>query len=211
MPSLRPALASGYTLILPPGRLRLDARSEDGTGELDRELDRVLASVPRDSYSPLVSQVRKQAHAVLDRARIAGALDLYLPLGGGHRTAVPASFLVSMVQLQDTPPDGEEGPEATSTKIAAMLASRMTQGAIREMQAGIAVRSRRVIAAEGESSWAGTRVDYHWPMPSQPRKWALASFTTIGAGRPDDDVAELLVGLFDAIMLTWRWQPGLVI
>ena len=49
MPSLRPALASGYTLILPPGWLRLDARSEDGTGELDRELDRVLASVPRDS------------------------------------------------------------------------------------------------------------------------------------------------------------------
>lgn len=106
MPSLRPALASGYTLILPPGWLRLDARSEDATGELDR----VLASVPRDSYSPLVSQVRKQAHAVLDRARIAGALDLYLPLGGRHRTAVPASFLVSMVQAPGHAAGWRRGP-----------------------------------------------------------------------------------------------------
>jgi hypothetical protein len=79
------------------------------------------------------------------------------------------------------------------------------------MPAGIAVRSRRVIDAQGTSSWPGARVDYHWPMPSEPLKWALASFTTIGGGRPDDDVAELLVGLFDAIMLTWRWRPGLTI
>jgi len=31
------------------------------------------------------------------------------------------------------------------------------------------------------------------------------------AGKPDDDVAELLVELFDAIMLTWRWRPGVAI
>lgn len=213
MTSLRPALAVGYTLILPPGWLRLDARSEQGTTEFDRELDRVLATVPRDSFGPLISQARKQAHAVLDQARTARALDLYLPLGGMHGTAVPASFLVSMVQLQDLPPDDGDtnDPEASSLKIAAMLASRMPQGEVRQLRAGIAVRSRRVIAAEGESPRAGTRVDYHWPMPSQPRKWALASFTTIGAEKPDDDIAELLVGLFDAIMLTWRWQPALVI
>jgi hypothetical protein len=213
MTSLRPLLASGYTLILPPGWLRLDARSEHGTEELDRELDRVLATVPRDSYGPLISQARKQAQTVLDRARGAGALDLYLPLGGMHGTAVPASFLVSMVRLQDTPPDDTvpQDPEAMSLKIAAMLASRMPQGEVREMPAGIAVRSRRVIAAEGDSPRAGTRVDYHWPMPAEPGRWALASFTTIGAVVPDDDIAELLVGLFDAIMLTWRWQPGLVI
>ena len=32
-----------------------------------------------------------------------------------------------------------------------------------------------------------------------------------GTGKPDDDIAELLVGLFDAIMLTWRWRPGLTV
>jgi len=47
--------------------------------------------------------------------------------------------------------------------------------------------------------------------PPSPLRWALASFTTLGAGKPDDDVAELLVELFDAIMLTWRWRPGVAI
>ena len=54
MTNLRPSLANGYTLILPPGWIRLDARSEHGTEELDRELDRILSTVPRDSYGPLV-------------------------------------------------------------------------------------------------------------------------------------------------------------
>jgi hypothetical protein len=54
-------------------------------------------------------------------------------------------------------------------------------------------------------------VDYKWPLPSEPLKGALASFTTVGAGTPEDDITELLVGLFDAIMLTWCWRPGLVI
>ncbi|MDQ1482391.1 MAG: hypothetical protein QOF35_467 [Actinomycetota bacterium] len=209
----RPQRASGYTLILPPGWLRLDARTDRGTAELDGELDRVLSTVPRDSMGPLIAQARKQAHAVLEKARTAGALDLYLPLGGMHGRAVPASFLVSMVAFTGPPPDlgAAQDPEATSMHMAAMLADRMPAGEVREMPAGIAVRSRRVLPADGDSEWAGTRVDYHWPMPSQPLKWALASFTTIGAGAPEDDVSELLLGLFDAIMLTWRWRPGLVI
>lgn len=208
----RPVPTTGYTLILPPGWIRLDARTEHGAEELDRELDRVLSTVPRDSFGPLVAEARKQAHSVLDQARVAGALDLYLPLGGMHGTAVPASFLVSTVAFDDPPPDvASQDPEATSTQIASMLAARMPQGQVKQMPAGIAVRSRRVIAATGTSQWAGARVDYHWPLPSQPAKWTMASFTTIGAGKPDDDIAELLVGLFDAIMLTWRWQPGLVI
>ena len=213
MPDLRPPLATGYTLILPPGWLRLDARTERGTHELDRELDRLLATVPRDSYGPLIAEARKQAHTVLDQARIAGALDLYIPLGGSRGTAVPASFLVTMVQLDDPPPGvvASQDPEATSVHVAAMLAARLPHGEVKQMPAGIAVRSRQVTTAQGASPSPGARVDYHWPLPSQPRSWALASFTTIGAGKPDDDIAELLIGLFDAIMLTWRWQPGLVI
>jgi len=153
---------------------------------------------------------------VLDQARIAGALDLYLPLGGMHGTAVPASFLVSMVAFDAPPPDllasrYAEATAITGMRIATMLAARMPQGEVRDMPAGMAVRSRQVVAATGESQRPGTRLDYHWPLPSQPLKWALASFTTMGAAAPEEDVTELLVGLFDAIMLTWRWRPGLII
>ena len=213
MTDLRPQQATGYTLVLPPGWLRLDARTQAGTQELDRELDRALNTVAKDSYSPLISQARKQAHTVLDQARAAGALDLYLPLGGMHSAPTPASFLVTIVHLHDTPPGGAEAqdPEAASMTIATMLAARMPQGEVKQMRAGITVRSRQEIPATGASPWPGTRVDYHWPLPSQPRKWALATFTTLGAGKPDDDITELLIGLFDAIMLTWRWQPALLI
>ena len=213
MTDLRPQQATGYTLVLPPGWLRLDARTQAGTQELDRELDRALNTVAKDSYSPLISQARKQAHTVLDQARAAGALDLYLPLGGMHSAPTPASFLVTIVHLHDTPPGGAEAqdPEAASMTIATMLAARMPAGEIKQMRAGITVRSRQEIPATGASQWPGTRVDYHWPLPSQHRKWALATFTTLGAGKPDDDITELLIGLFDAIMLTWRWQPALLI
>jgi hypothetical protein len=213
MSSLRPAHASGYTVILPPGWLRLDARTEHGTEELDRELDAILATVPRDSYGPLITQAREQAHETLKAARIAGALDLYLPLGGMHGTAVPASFLVTAVAFNEPPPDllASDDPEATSMRIAIMLATSMPQGEVREMPAGMAVRSRQDVAATGESQQPGTRLDYHWPLPSQPLKWALASFTTLRASTPEDDVTELLVDLFDAIMLTWRWRPALII
>jgi hypothetical protein len=92
-----------------------------------------------------------------------------------------------------------------------MLAARMPQGEVRDMPAGMAVRSRQGVAATGESQRPGTRLDYHWPLPSQPLRWALASFTTMDAATPEEDVTELLLGLFDAIMLTWRWRPGLII
>jgi hypothetical protein len=217
MSSLEPHAASGYTVILPPGWLRLDARTAHGTAELDRELDAALATVSRDSRSPLIDQARKQAHDVLEQARAAGALDLYLPLGGMHGAAVPASFLVGLVTFNDPPPDlvdphdhhDIEDSSSTALRIATMLAARIPQGEVRTMPAGMAVRSRRAVAATGESQWPGTRLDYHWPMPSEPLKWAVASFTAMGAGK--NDVTELLVGLFDAIMLTWRWRPGLVI
>ena len=158
-------------------------------------------------------QPRKRAHDILRQARIAGALDLYLPLGGMHGTAVPASFLVTTVAFDEPPPDllASHDPEETSLRMATALATSMPQGEVRAMPAGMAVRSRRVVAVTRESGRPGTRLDYHWPLPSQPLKWALASFTTLGAVRPEDDVTELLIGLFDAIMLTWRWRPALVI
>jgi hypothetical protein len=130
--NLRPALAADYTLVLPPGWLRLDARTEAGTQELDRELDRALHSVPADSYGPLICQDRKQAHTVLGLARAAGALDPYLPLGAMHSAPTPASFLVTMVHLHDTPPESAntQDPEARSMRIATMLAARMPAGEI---------------------------------------------------------------------------------
>jgi hypothetical protein len=36
----------------------------------------------------------------------------------------------------------------------------------------------------------------------------VVTFSTIGQGRPTDDLADLLVELFDAIMSTFRWRAA---
>jgi hypothetical protein len=50
------------------------------------------------------------------------------------------------------------------------------------------------------------RADYVVPVPGQPGQWLIITFSTVGDGDPDGDFAKLLVELFDAIMLTFRWS-----
>ena len=49
------------------------------------------------------------------------------------------------------------------------------------------------------------RADYVVPVPGQPGQWLISAFSTFGDGDPEGEVAKLLVSLFDAIMLTFRW------
>lgn len=39
----------------------------------------------------------------------------------------------------------------------------------------------------------------------QADRWLIATFSTAGDGDPEGDFAKLLVGLCDAILLTFRW------
>jgi hypothetical protein len=48
-------------------------------------------------------------------------------------------------------------------------------------------------------------VDYAVPVPGAAARWLLVAFSTLGAGDPDDQVARMLVQLFDAMMSTFRW------
>ena len=43
-------------------------------------------------------------------------------------------------------------------------------------------------------------------VPGDPERWLVIAFSTLGGGDPDDDIARLLAGLFDAMMSTFRWQ-----
>ena len=43
------------------------------------------------------------------------------------------------------------------------------------------------------------------PIPGEGGRWLLFAFSTLGAGDPDDQVARMLVQLFDAMMSTFRW------
>lgn len=60
------------------------------------------------------------------------------------------------------------------------------------------------IPGEGVDS-GSRRVDYVLAAPGNPGRWLAIVFSTLGAGNPDDQIAVLLTGLFDAIMSTFRW------
>ncbi|MGH3816471.1 MAG: hypothetical protein ACRDRE_01680, partial [Pseudonocardiaceae bacterium] len=62
--------------------------------------------------------------------------------------------------------------------------------------------------AEPGVEHASRRVDYLLPVPADPDRWVIVSFSTLGAGDPTDDFAQLLVELFDAIMTTFRWRQS---
>lgn len=67
-------------------------------------------------------------------------------------------------------------------------------------------RTEHVADAEQGVEHASRRVGYVLPVPAEPDRWVIVSFSTLGAGDPTDDLAQLLVELFDAIMTTFRWR-----
>jgi hypothetical protein len=48
-------------------------------------------------------------------------------------------------------------------------------------------------------------VDYALPVPGHQGQWLIVTFATSGDGDPEGAFANLLVELFDSIMLTFRW------
>ena len=211
-----PGSAGGYRLVLPPGWLRLDARADAGRARLDAELDRVLPKTYQPTLAPVVAQARAQAHSALHQAREAGAIDLYLPLGGVRGIPIPASFLVTVRRFAAAPPPtlAAQGQEALAVALIANLAATMPDAQTRMMAAGPAVRSTRpVVGAASETAPAmnGGRVDYIWPVPGDAALWVMASFTTMRTPELPASITDQLVALFDAIMSTWRWDPGLVL
>lgn len=77
-----------------------------------------------------------------------------------------------------------------------------------ELAGTAATRTEHVAAADPEQGldYASRRVDYVLPVPDDPDRWVIVSFSTLGSGDPGDEFAQLLAELFDAIMTTFRWR-----
>jgi hypothetical protein len=74
-------------------------------------------------------------------------------------------------------------------------------------RAGAAARIERAAApdpAHGVDHGA-RHVDYAVLVPGSADRWLVFAFSALGAGDSGDEFAGILVGLFDAIMSTFRW------
>jgi hypothetical protein len=192
--------ATGYSLVLPSPWKRIPLIGST-KATIRKVLDEAFASLPRDTIAPYRQEIEQRLAKAVSQARQTGGRDLYLPIGPKNDSVISASFVVSDFPLQfppDADPDGlaaalasaEEGSEKVT--VAGVPGIRMERAAGPDPGAGIEFGSRRVI--------------YIISTPGNRATWMSISFSTLGAGDPDDAFAKLLVQLFDAIVSTLRWK-----
>ncbi|MEW2520172.1 hypothetical protein [Actinacidiphila alni] len=190
---------TGYRLVVPKEWQKIPVQR--GTERaISALLDRAFARHGRDQVARYRREVEARLMRSVAEARRNAGVDLFLPLGHRERN-LPASFLISYVEFaeQDAPDAGQVLAEVIAT----------TEGAGPTTLGGTpGMRTERTYDADPERgvAYASRRVEYLLPVPGTADSWLLSSFSTLGQGSPDDDVAELLCTLFDAIMSTFRWQ-----
>ena len=203
------AAVTGYALVLPTGWRRIPVQS--GTKAAIRGISadvlRRFPEVPRDKLTPYRIEIERRLSELARQARSAGGLDLYVPVEYVHGTAVPASFVVSQVTLPPGAPDDATAVADPAEVIAAVTATSDNARPV-VVDGAPAVRTERVAGPDpAQEIQAGSRrADYMIPLPGRADRWLIATFSTIGDGDPEGDFAKLLVELFDAIMLTFRWS-----
>lgn len=193
-------VATGYRLVLPPGWVRVPVDRE--LALVDEDLDRAIreavpAATPRDEVASAVVRIKGRLMQAAAEAQAAGGLDLYLPIGGMHGLAIPASFLVCEVPVSDV-----QRPDAALTELAAEPGATLV-----DIDGARAVRTDVVLPVDTlmtEVDVPTRRVNYLIPVPGASR-WLTATFSTVADGDPSGDFAEVLVVLFDSILTTFRF------
>lgn len=183
-----PVTPSDFTLLLPPGWVRLPL---DG-----REHERVVALV-NDKVQELPAQAReglrrtltRDVSASLEKARAAGGVDVFLCVAESHGVPIAASCLVTFLDTRDELP-----LQGLLDEFAADQVGLVT------IAGAHAVRRRYVEESEsGEAVLTTTLVDYFVPLPASTGLLVLSFGTSL------EPLAEALVQLFDAMAESLRW------
>ena len=194
---------AGYTLVLPPGWERIPARqgAEDAIKAiLDHKFKELPPDLPRDQLAPYRAEIEGKLRKAAAQARKNGAIDLYLPVQLRNGLPVPASFVVSEGAI---PTAGVTEPD----QIVSHLVAESADGTPVTVDGVSGARSERSAGPDPDQGieYGSRRVDYAVPVPGPGGRWLLFAFSTLGAGDPGDQVARMLVQLFDAMMSTFRW------
>ena len=218
----------GYTIMLPPGWRRIPLR--EGTAEtgnaardaIGASLRALPGNVPRDQLAAFRAEGEGRLLRMAAQVRRQGGVDLYLPAEAMRGIPVSASFVVSEGSL------GAAAPVDPAQVVSYLAAGR--DGGERTsatLDGAVGLRVEHVEAPDPEAEVQATtrRVDYIVSMPGQPDRWLIVAFSTLDhSARPGkesahpgtdageeagsgarDDLACLLVQLFDAMMSTFRW------
>ncbi|MDJ0464403.1 hypothetical protein [Streptomyces sp. H27-C3] len=206
-PPSPPAAPVGYSLVIPPGWIRIPLRRKRELEAAVRKLvaeacGRLPAGFPRDRVTPYRLELERRLRKGVAQAKKGAGLDLYLPFEQQSGTLIAASFVVAEISVGDGRSDQ-----------AAMLARMSMDGGTGAFSsatvAGSAGSRREIMLPADPNDSAGLatrRVDYAVPVPKDAYRWVTVAFSTVGGGSPDDELADAAVELFDAIMTTFRWS-----
>jgi hypothetical protein len=232
------APVASFTVVVPPGWARLPAR-EDDRRELTAAVRAVIAralpdDLPRDRAEPLRQEMRKRLVATVAEAGDNGATAVYLPVQPVDGFTPPVSVIESEVEdeseespadviaqlLADAVTDRHDTERSDADEDATGEEHELPPG-VREVDGGIAARTETVVRrADPAAALPGIgddlpvvddrQVTYTIPVPHRPGRWVVMSFSAISAPDADPRLTEALVGLFDAVMTTFRWTdvPG---
>lgn len=211
-------VATGYRLLLPSAWEQIPLRqgTEEAVRRILREaFARISPEVPPDTVGPYKRELERRFRAGVAEARRGRALDVYLPVRPVGEGNLGASIVVSESLLPRYERSGEGGPGASPTEVAVQLLTRDAPAALGqadlssgEIDGALAVRREYVAAADPSRGveLAARRVEYIVSVPGDPARWLVAAFSTAGAGDPGDELAEVLVTWFDALMENFRWR-----
>ena len=205
-----PVRPTGYRLILPPGWVGIPLRK--GTAEaLEKlvfvHLKELPPDVPKDQGMKYRLAVRRDVEEQIAKARAAGGLDLYLPIGPRYGTLLAASFLVTEVQVVDA--DGHIQPDLVLERLSSGNGNGVATEVL-ELAGTTTVRREYVQppAPDRAVHVPSRHIEYALPVPQDPMRYLAVSFSTIGDGNPESDFTQALGELFDAVMTTFRWTSG---
>jgi hypothetical protein len=195
--------ATTYSIVLPPGWRRIPARSGSAAA-IRAAVREALSVVPKDGPRDRVARFRVELEGRLTNlvreVRSKGAIDLCLPVLPIYGTPMPASFIVSQVTIAAL-------AAIPTAEVLAFLAAQddECQPVIVDGASGLRIDRMAGPAPENGVELPSRRVDYALPVPGTADQWLVIAFSAVGPKGPDDDIATLLTGLFDAIMTTFQW------
>jgi hypothetical protein len=216
--------------MLPPGWRRIPLRQGPGETEkaaraaVSASLRALPRGVPRDRLAAFRAESEGRLRTMAAQVRKQGGVDLYLPAESMRGIPVSASFVVSEGSLGS----GGAAP-ADPARVVTYLAAERGDGkrAQATLDGALALRVEHVAGPDPAADVQATtrRVDYIVSMPGEPDRWLIVAFSTLdqsgqipdgqgtqsaqsahnGAAEPGDQLAHLLVQLFDAMIATFRW------
>ncbi|MGW6061111.1 hypothetical protein [Streptomyces sp. NPDC055189] len=206
---------TGYRVIIPDEWAQVPLRqgTEDAVRRiLDDACARIPDDAPHDKIGPYKRELERRFREAVGQAAKSKALDLYLPVKPMGGVSIGASILVSESLLPRRSGLSQSGVEPTEAAVQ-LLSRDGVEGAdlsSGEVDGALAVRREHVVEADrGQGvELASRRVEYMISVLDDPDRWFVAAFSTVGGSSPQDELAEVLVEWFDALMANFRWVRG---